>query len=91
VPAVLEAPTYGLKQYVPLVSETVDWLNSNAMPVRRPDGRMESPGVLRIYVASMVCLAVFYTLSLVVGAFMQGVRRMLEALGIVSGKMGEAG
>jgi hypothetical protein len=30
------------------------------MPKTLPDGRTESPGVLRIYMSSMVILALFY-------------------------------
>jgi hypothetical protein len=36
-----------------------------AMPRTLPDGRTESPGVLRIYLASMIILAGFYACSAV--------------------------
>lgn len=36
------------------------------MPRTLPDGRVESPGVVRIYIASMAILAFFYACSAVV-------------------------
>lgn len=79
------AESYGLKTYVPVASELLDWLHASAMPKTLPDGRTESPGVLRIYVASMVILAIFYTVSIMLGAVMQGLGALLRAAGILKG------
>jgi hypothetical protein len=48
---------------LPIIQPALDFLHDFAMPKTLPDGRTESPGVLRIYLASMIILAVFYCCS----------------------------
>lgn len=38
-----------LPRYIPVASELYSFLQDNSMPRTLPDGRTESPGVLRIY------------------------------------------
>ena len=51
---------------IPVITPALDMLQSLAMPRTLPDGRTESPGVVRIYLASMIILAVFYVASAVI-------------------------
>jgi hypothetical protein len=53
------------------------------MPRTLPDGRSESPGVLRIYMSSMVILALFYACSMVLSLILNGVAGILRAVGIM--------
>lgn len=69
----------------PLCPQLLDWLHANAMPQKLPDGRSESPGVMRIYVASMVILALFYATSTALGAVLKLVQLSLQAAGIIKG------
>lgn len=57
------------------------------MPKTLPDGRSESPGVLRIYMSSMIILALFYACSMVLSLILNGVAGILRAVGV----MGELG
>lgn len=61
----------------------MDWLHDQAMPRTLPDGRVESPGFVRIYLASMAILAAYYAFSLVLGAVLKGARAVLEAAGVM--------
>ncbi|WIA20218.1 hypothetical protein OEZ85_006060 [Tetradesmus obliquus] len=54
----------------------------NSMPKKLPDGRTESPGVLRIYLSSLIILALFYACSAVVGLILRSVSVILRAVGI---------
>jgi hypothetical protein len=72
-----------LPQYIPVASELYSFLQDNCMPTTLPDGRTESPGVLRIYLASMVILAVFYLCSAVLGLILKSVATILRAVGIM--------
>lgn len=53
------------------------------MPRTLPDGRSDSPGVLRIYMASMVILATFYACSAVLSLILKGVAGILRAVGVM--------
>ncbi|KIZ00876.1 hypothetical protein MNEG_7083 [Monoraphidium neglectum] len=55
------------------------------MPRTLPDGRVESPGVLRIYLASMFILAAFYAISAVIQTVVNGLLGGLRAIGILRG------
>lgn len=57
-------------------------LQENSMPKKLPDGRTESPGVLRIYLSSLTILALFYACSTVVGLILRSVATILRAVGI---------
>lgn len=48
---------------IPVITPALEALQRYSMPRTLPDGRTESPGVLRIYLASMVILAAFYAAS----------------------------
>jgi hypothetical protein len=51
------------------------------MPRVLPDGRSESPGVLRM--CSMIILALFYATSACVSLILRGVSGILRAVGIM--------
>jgi hypothetical protein len=51
---------------IPVITPVLEGLQAFAMPRTLPDGRVESPGVLRIYLASMFILAAFYAISAVI-------------------------
>lgn len=72
-----------LPRYIPVASELYSFLQDNAMPRTLPDGRTESPGVLRIYLASMAILATFYACSAVLSLILRGVAGILRAVGIM--------
>jgi hypothetical protein len=55
------------------------------MPRKLPDGRTESPGVLRIYLSSLIILALFYVASGFVGLILRSVATILRAVGIAGG------
>jgi hypothetical protein len=57
-------------------------LQENSMPKKLPDGRTESPGVLRIYLSSLIILALFYACSTVVGLILRSVATILRAVGV---------
>lgn len=81
---VQEAPVkYELPRYIPVASELYSFLQDNSMPRTLPDGRSESPGVLRIYMSSMVILVVFYMCSAVVSVILRGVAGILRAAGVM--------
>lgn len=77
-----EPKVYKLPCYVPGASELYDFLQENSMPKKLPDGRTESPGVLRIYLSSLIILALFYACSAVVGLILRSVSVILRAVGI---------
>jgi hypothetical protein len=58
------------------------WLQNQVMPQTLPDGRTESPGVLRIYMASMIILAAFYACSATLGLIFRVAGAALKAVGI---------
>lgn len=72
-----------LPRYIPVASELYDFLQDNAMPRKLPDGRSESPGVLRIYLSSMIILGLFYMCSAVVSLILNGVAGVLRAAGVL--------
>lgn len=72
-----------LPRYIPVASELYDFLQENSMPKTLPDGRTESPGVFRIYMSSMVILAMFYACSAVVSLILRGVAGILRAVGVM--------
>lgn len=74
---------YKLPRYIPGASELYDFLQENSMPRQTPDGRSESPGVIRIYTSSMIILAVFYLCSAVVSLILKGVTGILRAVGVM--------
>ncbi|KAF8055945.1 hypothetical protein HT031_006584 [Scenedesmus sp. PABB004] len=78
-----EEKRYTLPVYVPGASELYDFLQDNAMPRKTPDGRTESPGVLRIYLSSMIILALFYACSAALGLVMRVAAAALRAVGLV--------
>lgn len=68
---------------IPLVAPFLNYLQEFAMPKPLPDGRTESPGVVRIYLASMMILAAFYLCSAVVSVILNSVAALLRAAGIL--------
>jgi hypothetical protein len=58
------------------------------MPQTLPDGRTESPGVLRIYMASMIILAAFYACSATLGVIFRVAGAALKAVGIGGERLG---
>ncbi|GBF94652.1 hypothetical protein Rsub_07388 [Raphidocelis subcapitata] len=70
---------------IPIVTPALDWLQRFAMPRTLPDGRTESPGVIRIYLASMIILATFYACSAVLQLMLNGVALALKATGVIKG------
>lgn len=52
------------------------------MPRKLPDGRTESPGVMRIYLSSLIILAAFYVCSAAVALILRSVAAILRAVGI---------
>ncbi len=66
-----------------LVASSMLLLQENAMPRQLPDGRTESPGVLRIYLSSMIILALFYACSAVMSLILRGVAGVLRAVGVM--------
>lgn len=81
---------YKLPRYIPVASELYDFLQDNAMPKKLPDGRTESPGVLRIYLSSMIILGLFYACSAVLSLILNGVAGILRAVGIM-GELSKVG
>jgi hypothetical protein len=53
------------------------------MPRKTPDGRTESPGVLRIYLSSMIILALFYACSAVLSLLLRVAAAALRAVGLI--------
>lgn len=74
-----------LRAYKLACSCLVNCLQENSMPKKLPDGRTESPGVLRIYLSSLIILALFYACSAVVGLILRSVSVILRAVGIAGG------
>lgn len=70
---------------IPFVTPVLEGLQRLSMPRTLPDGRTESPGVVRIYLASMIILAVFYALSAFLQVITNGVLAMLRAAGVLKG------
>jgi len=81
--AICSPVKYELPRYIPVASELYSFLQDNSMPRTLPDGRSESPGVLRIYMSSMVILVVFYMCSAVVSVILRGVAGILRAAGVM--------
>lgn len=78
-----EFKVYKLPRYIPGASELYDFLQENAMPRKTPDGRTESPGVLRIYLSSMIILALFYACSAVLSLLLRVAAAALRAVGLI--------
>jgi hypothetical protein len=64
----------------PVLREAYYWLQESSMPTKTPDGRTESPGVVRIYLASLAILGAFYVCSAVVGVVVKGIQLVFSGL-----------
>jgi hypothetical protein len=78
-----EALKYQRMRELPVAGPVLGYLQDCAMPKKLPDGRTESPGAMRIYLASLVLLAVFYTASAVLQALINVFVAVLLKLGII--------